>query len=928
MNPNTSMIQSTRSSIRHGTLALAVTAALAIAPAARAANDVIAINFNGSSYPLSAASAFGVALADWTQTATTSGLTVSGVTVGISGVSSNYYITNTPPATGDDQVYRGYLDSSGATITLSGLSAWLTTAGASSYKVTVVMAVNDGSADGLVAPSLKNSAGVTQETFTVLAYKPAWGGTTSQVGNGTSANTYSDDTIKIVGNGTATNKRGPIAGIIVRAVPSPAPPTVALSQSGSMIAEAAGTATVTATLSAATDKEVTVNLLFSGTATLTTDYTRDGTSIVIPAGATTCTVPVTLTAVQDTVYDPNETIVATIDYAVNADKSGTPQTFTITDDDPVPTAIAVNFYGGTNSLSAASAFGVNKADWTQTNANSGSFLASGVTVSLSGLGSNQAIAGTPVTGDDQIYKGYTADNFQTSSSITLSGLSAWLSAAGASTYKVMVVMAVADSSADGLTAPSLKNSSNTTLETFSISAYKPTWGTNSGSQVGNGTSAAYSLDTIKIVGNNTATGKRSSIAAVIVKAVPSSAPPTVTLSQSSPTIAEAAGTATVTATLSAPTDKEVTVNLWFSSTATLTTDYTRDGTSIVIPAGATTCTVPVTLTAVQDTVYDPGETIVVDIDYAVNADKSGTPQTFTITDDEPVPTVIAVNFHGGTYPLTATSAFGVNKADWTQTDVFSGGFLASGVTVGMSGVSSNYYITNTPPATGDDQIYRGYLDSSNSTITLSGLSAWLTATGATQYKVTVVMACNDNSANGFTTPSLKDSSNTLLETFVVPGSQPAWGGGGSQVGSGTTVAAYANDIIKIVGNGSASQMRGTIAGIIVQVASAATGYTGWATDHANGQDPGLDANHDGVANGVAYFMGMDGLATNPGVVDGKVTWPYVNDVASYEVQVSDNLTDWMPAASGDIDTTSNPGFVIYTLPNGAEKQFCRLVVTP
>ena len=55
--------------------------------------------------------------------------------------------------------------------------------------------------------------------------------------------------------------------------------------------------TVTATLSAASGLPVTVTLAFSGTATLTDDYTRSGTSITIAAGDLSGSV--TLTAVQD-----------------------------------------------------------------------------------------------------------------------------------------------------------------------------------------------------------------------------------------------------------------------------------------------------------------------------------------------------------------------------------------------------------------------------------------------------------------------------------------------------------------------------------------------------------------------------------------------------------------------------------------------------
>ena len=105
-------------------------------------------------------------------------------------------------------------------------------------------------------------------------------------------------------------------------------------------------------------------------------------------------------------------------------------------------------------------------------------------------------------------------------------------------------------------------------------------------------------------------------------------------------------------------------------------------------------------------------------------------------------------------------------------------------------------------------------------------------------------------------------------------------------------------------------------------------YDTWAAANAGGGAPGEDYNHDGVQNGIAYFMGENGLATNPGVVNGKVTWPCASLSIPFEVQVSDDLSTWSPAASGDIDTTSAPGFVIYTLPTGAAKKFCRLVVTP
>lgn len=94
-------------------------------------------------------------------------------------------------------------------------------------------------------------------------------------------------------------------------------PSVTLGLSGSPVAEAGGVATVTATLSAAFQQDVTVNLTFAGTATPIFDYTRSATSVVIPAGSINAAI--TLTAVPDMLYEsPDQTVVVSIASVVNA----------------------------------------------------------------------------------------------------------------------------------------------------------------------------------------------------------------------------------------------------------------------------------------------------------------------------------------------------------------------------------------------------------------------------------------------------------------------------------------------------------------------------------------------------------------------------------------------------------------------------------
>ena len=83
-----------------------------------------------------------------------------------------------------------------------------------------------------------------------------------------------------------------------------------------------------------------------------------------------------------------------------------------------------------------------------------------------------------------------------------------------------------------------------------------------------------------------------------------------------------------------------------------------------------------------------------------------------------------------------------------------------------------------------------------------------------------------------------------------------------------------------------------------------------------------------MQNGVAYFMGMNGLATLPGVVNGKVTWPHLGTVTAFQVQVSTDLANWTAADPAAVDSVTDPARVVFILPVGAARTFCRLSVTP
>lgn len=160
--------------------------------------------------------------------------------------------------------------------------------------------------------------------------------------------------------------------------------------------------------------------------------------------------------------------------------------------------------------------------------------------------------------------------------------------------------------------------------------------------------------------------------------------PSVTLTQSTTTLAEADGVNTITATLSAASSQTTTVEVGIkpSGSATIINDFTLSTTSIVITAGNTFGTA--TLTAVSDLIDEDNETITVEITGVANGSEDGTQEvTSDITDDdiEPVVTLSVdatlIVEAGGSSAITATLS-AISSKDVTVTLAYSG-IASSGV---------------------------------------------------------------------------------------------------------------------------------------------------------------------------------------------------------------------------------------------------------
>ena len=114
-------------------------------------------------------------------------------------------------------------------------------------------------------------------------------------------------------------------------------------------------------------------------------------------------------------------------------------------------------------------------------------------------------------------------------------------------------------------------------------------------------------------------------------------------------------------------------------------------------------------------------------------------------------------------------------------------------------------------------------------------------------------------------------------------------------------------------------------------------YAAWAAAQVPPVTGGVDgdSNHDGVQNGIAYFMNDAGPIAQPGLNAGnKVTWtnggkiPKAEYGSRFVVQTSTTLEHWDEVPAGDPQLSNLDDSVSYTLPEGAGKVFVRLLVSP
>jgi hypothetical protein len=165
------------------------------------------------------------------------------------------------------------------------------------------------------------------------------------------------------------------------------------------------------------------------------------------------------------------------------------------------------------------------------------------------------------------------------------------------------------------------------------------------------------------------------------------------------------------------------------------------------------------------------------------------------------------------------------------------------------------------------------------------------------------------------------------------------------IGSRSSEVTFASYLTLLVAHGNWVTEDGSgdqsINGTAPDVPFAATAFTviggntfaSWLIANAPGESAAQDRDHDGLPNGVEYFMGTAGNAftAHPGIVSGAVSWARAagTTIAAFKVEVSTSLDTWEDAninyaANLNIGTSQ----VVFTMPSGPQKLFVRLNVTP
>lgn len=433
---------------------------------------------------------------------------------------------------------------------------------------------------------------------------------------------------------------------------TPGLPDVSIAAAASTVGEAAGSATFIATLSDVPTAAVTVPVTFSGTANDPADYTVSSNSFSFAVGVTTSTITVTI--VDDLIQEASETIIATLGTPTGAN-IGSPSsaTITITDNDVIPglpdltisaSPVSIAENGGTSTITAtlsstASSDVTANIDFTGVAVLGTDYTVSGTSVtipsgSLSATITVSAINDVLVEGNETIVATIgtpTGANIGTPSSTTITITDDDVAPSNPTLTITAQPTSVSEAGGTATFTAALSQAASVTVTAtvnFSGTAVSGTDYTASGTTISipagslSATVSVSVIDDALVEGNETVIatlanvqgadlGAPSSATLTIIDNDGSSTVPTVSLSVSNTSVSEVSGAITLTATLSQPASTQVIVGVNFAGTAVTPDDFTVTGNTFVIAPGTTSASL--TITIVDDAVYEGTETIFVSI---------------------------------------------------------------------------------------------------------------------------------------------------------------------------------------------------------------------------------------------------------------------------------------------------------------------------
>lgn len=508
-------------------------------------------------------------------------------------------------------------------------------------------------------------------------------------------------------SGTGYNIGSPSSATVN--ITSDDPPVITVSATDATAGEPGsgqGTGTFTFSRTGPTTSSLTVTYTVGGTATSGSDYTSIGTSVTFAAGASTATR--TVSVINDSVVEANETVVVTLVDAA-AYNLGSPSAATVTIRDDDPPSITVVAADGTAGEPA----------------NPGSFTFSRNGPTTAALTVNISVTGTATSGSDFVALGMTV-TFAAGSATAIKTVSPIDDATVEPTETVVATVIAgtgyvvgSPSSAtvnlldnDGIVEDLLVDNADGPAQVEVVGAWTTTnvspgyWGANylhdgntakgtksvtfipsvltAGSYevflwytAGANRASNLPVDIIHSGGTNTVTvnqrlngsqwvslgtfsfatgtagrirlrttGTDGFVIADAVKLETPSVLPSVTVAATDATAAEPSATGTFTFTRTGSTAAALTVNITSAGTATSGVDYTALGGTVTFAAGSATATR--TVTPINDAVVEPLETVIVNVvagaGYTVGAPSSALVDL--ADDDSPAEDLLVDNADG------------------------------------------------------------------------------------------------------------------------------------------------------------------------------------------------------------------------------------------------------------------------------------------